>query len=125
MELALTGAVPSLARFDKEYLSYLPHKFAKDGSARISVQADGVGDNPETTLVTDGASITGTALLHSGTARFYTERCYLAQATMGRLLEIYEQQDNRTSASPLTRFVKEMLGLDALDALIDGLHAGR
>ena len=123
MELALTGAVPSLARFDEEYLSYLPHKLAKDGSARISVQADGVGDNREATLVTDGASITGTALLHSGTARFYTERCYLAQATLGRLLEIYEQQDNRTSASPLTRFVKEMLGLDALDALIDGLHA--
>lgn len=123
MELALTGAVPSLARFDEEYLSYLPHKLAKDGSARISVQADGVGDNRETTLVTDGASITGTALLHSGTARFYTERCYLAQTTLGRLLEIYEQQDNRTSASPLTRFVKEMLGLDALDALIDGLHA--
>src|SRR5204863_4708565 len=49
-------------------------------------------------------------------------RCYLAQATLGRLLEIYEHQERRTD-SPLTRFVKELLGLESLDALIDGLHS--
>jgi exonuclease SbcC len=123
IELALIGSVPSLARFDDEYLAHLPHKLARDGQARICLQADGVDDSGEADLVTDGAKIVGAALLNPYSARFYTERCYLAQATLGRLLEIYEQQDNRKSDTPLTRFVKEMLGLEALDALIEGLHA--
>lgn len=121
IELALTGAVPSLARFDDDYLAHLPHKLARDGKARIGLQADsGAGD---TDLIADGRRIVGAALLPPDLARFYTERCYLAQATLGRLLEIYEHQDNRRSDSPLTRFVKEVLGLEALDELIEGLHA--
>jgi exonuclease SbcC len=68
------------------------------------------------------AHILGTALLTPTQAHFYGERCYLAQATLGRLLEIYEDTDARKSDSPLTKFVKDLLGLDQLDALIDGLH---
>ena len=123
IELALTGSVSSLARFDDEYLAHLPHKLARDGLARIALQADGIAQQGEADLVADGAAIIGKSLLMPETARFYTERCYLAQATLGRLLEIYEHQDARKSDSPLTRFVKEMLGLEVLDTLIDGLHA--
>jgi DNA repair protein SbcC/Rad50 len=123
MELALTGSVPSLARLDDEYMSYLPHKLGKSGLGRVSIQADDAGSRAETSLEANGRSVVGTALLDGRHARFYAECCYLAQATLGRLLEIYEHQDSTNSASPLTRFVKEMLGLDALDALIDGLHA--
>jgi exonuclease SbcC len=123
IELGLTGAVASLARFDPSYLTYLPHKLSPDSSAYVSIQADeklceGTGG----TLTANGATIHGQGKLSEQQARFYTERCYLAQATLGRLLEIYEHQDARNTDSPLTRFVKEMLGLDALDALIDGLH---
>ncbi|TYO60858.1 hypothetical protein FXV83_41500 [Bradyrhizobium hipponense] len=46
----------------------------------------------------------------------------MAQATLGRLLEIYEDKDTRKTDSPLTKFVKDLLGLDHLDALIEGLH---
>lgn len=123
IELALTGSVPSLARLDDGYMSYLPHKLAKSGLGRVSIQAEGAGAKPEASVVANGVNLVGTALLDDQHARFYVERCYLAQATLGRLLEIYEHQDNRSSTSPLTRFVKEMLGLDALDALIDGLNA--
>ncbi len=123
IELALTGAVPSLARFDNTYLTHLPHKRAREGTARIQLQAEGLGDDTPADLIADGITITGRALLDTERARFYTERCYLAQATLGRLLEIYEHQDNRRSDSPLTRFVKEMLGLEAIDAVIEGLHA--
>jgi DNA repair protein SbcC/Rad50 len=123
IELALTGSVPSLARLDDEYMSYLPHKLGRSGLGRVSIQADDAGTRAETSLEANGRSVVGTALLDGHHARFYAERCYLAQATLGRLLEIYEHQDSTNSASPLTRFVKEMLGLDALDALIDGLHA--
>lgn len=121
IELGLTGVIPSLARFDDEYLAYLPHKLSKDDKARIGLQADSGGQEVE--LVADGHRIVGGGLLSPDHARFYTERCYLAQATLGRLLEIYEHQDNRRAGSPLTRFVKEMLGLEALDELIEGLHA--
>lgn len=123
IELALTGSVPSLARLDRDYMAYLPHKLAKNGLGRVSIQAEGVGSKTEASLEINGQAIVGSALLDGDQSRFYLERCYLAQVTLGRLLEIYEHQDNRDTASPLTRFVKEMLGLDALDSLIDGLHA--
>jgi exonuclease SbcC len=116
--------VSSLARFDPEYLMHLPHKLAPEGEAHVAIQVDEtLGEGGDGEVVADGAVIRGSGRLLAEQARFYTERCYLAQATLGRLLEIYEHQDTRRSDSPLTRFVKEILGLDALDALIDGLHA--
>lgn len=121
IELGLTGGVPSLARFDDEYIAHLPHKLSKDDQAQVRLQTDSGGQGAE--LVANGRRIVGDGLLSPDQARFYTERCYLAQATLGRLLEIYEHQDNRKTDSPLTRFVKEMLGLEVLDELIEGLHA--
>lgn len=123
IELALTGAVPSLERLDQDYLAHLPHKRASKQQASIALKAEGLGENGEGEFTANGKAIIGKALLDTDGTRFYTERCYLAQATLGRLLEIYEHQDSRKSDSPLTRFVKELLGLDALDALIEGLHA--
>ena len=42
---------------------------------------------------------------------------------MGRLLDIYQSPASRDQTNtPLTRFVKDLLGLDQLEALIDGLH---
>jgi exonuclease SbcC len=61
-------------------------------------------------------------LLRDELALFFSERCYLAQSTLGRLLEIYQFNDGRQGESPLTRFVKDQLGIDPLDALIEGLH---
>lgn len=123
IELGLTGAVGTLARFDANYMTYLPHKLSPTSNAHVAIQIDeplyrGMGG----TLTATGSAIHGEGALSEEQAKFYSERCYLAQATLGRLLEIYEHQDARDSDSPLTRFVKEMLGLDALDALIDGLH---
>jgi exonuclease SbcC len=118
IELGLTGAVASLARFDPDLLAYLPHKLGA-GPTEINIAAGTRNGDAQA----DGKAITGKPLLDPEEVRFYVERCYLAQATLGRLLEIYEHQDNRRTDSPLTRFVKEMLGLEALDALIDGLHA--
>ena len=118
IELGLTGAVASLARFDPDHLAYLPHKLGA-GPTQINITAGTRNGDARA----DGGAITGKPLLDLEEARFYVERCYLTQATLGRLLEIYEHQDNRRTDSPLTRFVKGMLGLEALDALIDGLHA--
>ncbi len=79
------------------------------GSARIS---------------TDGGKPGGKAVLTGTDARFFSERCYLAQRRLGTLLEIYARAAPK-SDSPLTRFVKDLLGLDELDTLIDGLEPVR
>lgn len=122
IEFGLTGAVASLGRFDPNYVQHLPHKLSASGACRIQIEATGL-DAALAEVRCDGSHLWGDSLLKDNLSRFFTERCYLPQAALGRLLEIYEHQDSRRTDSPLTRFVKELLGLEALDALIDGLHA--
>ncbi len=121
LELALTGQVPSFRRVDAGYISHLVYKGAEE--SRIELAATDIETPPTGGRITVTAGeIRGVPLLTQELARFYNERCFLAQATLGRLLELYEDKDTRASESPLTKFVKDLLGLDDLDALIDGLH---
>lgn len=121
IELALTGAVPSLSRAEPDYLAYLPHKDRPYGEVRLEVmQSDGALRSCEIKVTTEG--ITGTPILQGPEASFFSERSYLAQSTLGRLLEIYQHSDKKAD-SPLTRFVKELLGLDRMEAIIRGLHS--
>lgn len=122
IEFGLTGAVASLGRFDPGYLEHLPHKRGPAGKCRAAVEVDGLPPG-WAEVIGDGQGVYGGGLLSGDLTRFFVERCYLPQAALGRLLEIYEHQDSRRTDSPLTRFVKELLGLEALDALIDGLHS--
>ncbi len=112
IELALTG---NLSGIDAENWQHLIHRGA--GSARIEL----VGSSGATDFVIEGSEVRGAPLLDSDDARFLAERCYLQQRTLGRLLEMYEKPAN-DGESPLTAFVKDLLGLDELDALIDGLY---
>src|ERR1700735_703553 len=121
IEFGLTGSVASFSRADPGYMAYLPHKKSATGKCRVSIEVDGLAEHTAD-VVGDGKGVIGRGLLAREQTRFFTERCYLPQATLGRLLEIYEHQDNRLSDTPLTRFVKELLGLEALDALINGLY---
>lgn len=124
IELALTRSVASLERFDRDYTRHLPHKESPDARGHVRLAATGFDPLGEAAFSVTGSAIEGgPALLSPSDAHFFVERCYLAQATLGRLLEIYEYQDTRRTDSPLTRFVKELLGLEALDALIEGLHS--
>ncbi|WP_294308618.1 AAA family ATPase [uncultured Sphingomonas sp.] len=121
IELALTGTVPSLSRAEPDYLAYLPHKDRPFGEVRLEVTgSDGATLRSDLRVTT--TAVTGNALLGEGDASFFSERSYLAQATLGRLLEIYQHADKK-SDSPLTKFVKEVLGLDRMEALIGGLHS--
>lgn len=118
IELALTGAVPSLSRAEPDYLAYLPHKDRPFGEVRLEVEGRShVGDIRVTTT-----GVTGTPVLGAAEASFFSERSYLAQSTLGRLLEIYQHAEKK-SDSPLTRFVKELLGLDRMEAIIGGLNS--
>lgn len=121
IELGLTGHVPSLERVDQGYVEHLVHKTAQNG--RISIEATNLLQGRlEAEINISRHAVIGESLLEPNAARFYSERCFLAQATLSRLLELYEDKDTRRNDSPLTKFVKDLLGLDHLDALIDGLH---
>lgn len=121
IELALTGAIPSLSRAEPEYELYLPHKDRPYGEVRLEMEdAQGLIRTGQMRVTTAG--VEGTPLLSAGEAEWFSERSYLAQSTLGRLLEIYQHSDRKIQ-SPLTRFVKELLGLDRMEALISGLHS--
>jgi exonuclease SbcC len=122
IELGLTGAVASLGRSDKNYVAHLPHKSGNKGEVTLSLTGISSEQALSANLIVTTEGIQKTPLLNEELSRFFTERCYLAQSILSRLLEIYQHQDARKTDSALTRFVKDLLGLDRLDALIDGLH---
>ncbi len=120
IELALTGNIPSLSRAEPGYLSYLPHKDSDFGHVSLEIE-NSDGQLQKTEMKVTANEVIGTPLLKPDDATFFSERSYLAQSTLGRLLEIY-QHSERKDDSPLTRFVKELLGLDRMEALISGLY---
>lgn len=121
MELGLTGGLASLARLDPQLRDHLVHKEAASKKASVSIGIHGLGvDVPAGNFEIQGRNVTGKAALDPVFTKHFSERCYLAQSTLSRLLELYE--DKAADGTALSRFVKEVLGLDALDALIDGLY---
>ncbi|MER9375502.1 AAA family ATPase [Mesorhizobium sp. M0491] len=122
LELALTGKIAHLASDGDGYQSYLTTLETDGGSIELTTTgAYKPGGNVGGSLDFSDIKFEPTALLDAADARFFSERCYLPQATLGRLLEIYDDQKTGTT-SPLTLFVKELLGLHPLDALVDGLY---
>lgn len=121
IELGLTGAVSSLVGFGDEYGNHLLHSEATLGGVELSL-----GDGRQAVVeFRAGPGVRAhRGVLTESESEFLRERAYLAQSTMARLLEAYEQSDRRGD-SALTRFVNELLGLDELDALIVGLEPAR
>lgn len=121
MELGLTGDLASLSRLDPQLREHLVHKESASKKASVSIGVHGLGvDFPAGHFDIDSHRFAGKPALDPVLTRHFSERCYLAQSTLTRLLEFYE--DKAANGTALTRFVKELLGLDALDALIDGLY---
>lgn len=124
LELGLTGSIAHLDRRQSRYQEFLTNIHAKSGSIQLSVEnlANGTGRSLGA-LTFSPDHFQADAVLPEAIASFFAERCYLPQAVLGRLLEIYDEQKKGTH-SELTQFVKELLRLDPLDALVDGLdHA--
>ena len=123
LELALTGKVDHLSKDGEAYRSYLTNLGAEKGSARITTTEPlNPAGRIDGQVAFSDSTFDPAPLLDAGAARFFADRCFLPQATLGRLLELYNDQKTGTT-SPLTQFVKEILGLDPLDALVDGLPA--
>lgn len=115
LELALTGKIDRLSPEDVPGLVHRGQPTAQldlstsAGSHRMTIEKNG---------------ITGHPVLDSLDARFFSDRCYLPQAVLGRLLEVYAEP-RMAGDSPLTTFVNELLGLDELETLLAGLHEVR
>lgn len=73
-------------------------------------------------MVLGPSSANGQPLLKGRQALEFGERNMLSQATMSRLLDLYVQKTESGGEPPLVRFVRELLRLDTLDALIGGLE---
>jgi exonuclease SbcC len=120
LELALTGGVRSMERQDERYTAHLPFLGQPYATVRADVAEYLQTGTPGVPLTVGGTRIEGPRALTDKAAQFYSERCYLDQASLGRLLEFYQARvGNEESA--LAKFVSELLGLEKLDALRDGL----
>lgn len=70
----------------------------------------------------NGARANGAPALSPADRTYFRERSFLPQTALGRLLESYTDTGKQVDTA-LVRFVKSLIGLDDLDALIDGLHS--
>ena len=122
LELALTGQIEHLQRVDSLYAAHLLHRGASKGSIKLAQAGASKTLSFGGTIQINKDGKTGKNLLALSEAKFFSERCYLPQSALGRLLELYQNPDTKEKTSPLTKFVKDLLGLDQLDAIVDGLH---
>lgn len=119
IELGLTGSISHLDD-QPRYQNFLTHIDTPSGSIQLTIEgmnrrSTGVGQ-----VTFNPSSFDATPALNAADSGFFSERCYLPQAVLGRLLDIYDQK--KTTNSRLTEFVKELLRLDAVDALVDGFN---
>lgn len=120
LELALTGSVRAMKEDDANFARHVVHEGAQ--RAKVVVEGpQGLADDRGSFVIENGR-ISGTPYLDGSDGKFFSERCYLAQSMLGRLLDIYQKSKVADGESALTQFVKDLLGLKQLDALIDGLH---
>lgn len=120
LELALTGRIRSMERQSDRYKAHLPFFGQPYATVRVDVADTLQAGHTRGPLTVNGARLEGTPALDDEAASFYAERCYLDQSSLGRLLDLYQAREG-SERSALERFVNELLGLEKLDALRDGL----
>jgi exonuclease SbcC len=112
IEYGLTGNVQALHRADPDYAKHLLHRSATEG--KIAVKTDNGGIEKRFDAVLDETGAHSWSKLEPREASFFSERAFLPQSLLSQLLQIY-QESRSDAASPLARFVGNLLGLDRLD----------
>lgn len=119
IELAATGRVGYLDEQSADPGALLRNHDYPLGQVRLSLSHEGL----DRTAVFDlGDRIVGKPILSDAEQVEFRERTFLPQTALARLLETYTDSGKGVD-SALVRFVKSLVGLDDLDALIDGLQA--
>ena len=121
IEFGLTGAIRAMYRQDDRYTAHLPHRGSSFATIGVEIADDDGRVRLPPPITVGGDEIKGPPALDPETSRFFAERAYLDQASLGQLLDLYQYKEGNQE-SALARFVNELLGLDQLDALRSGLH---
>jgi len=121
IELAATGQIGFLEEQREDARALYRHQDFPLGSVRLSL-ADSRFGTRVGSFELSGDHVTGEAALTPTEQTYFRERSFLPQTALGRLLESYTETGKHVDTA-LVRFVKSLVGVDDLDALIDGLHA--
>lgn len=121
IELAATGRVGFLEDQSGDARALLRNHDFQLGSVRLSL-ADHSNAPRVGSFELNGDHVAGNAALTPAEQTYFLERSFLPQTALGRLLESYTETGKQVDTA-LVRFVKSLVGLNELDALIDGLHA--
>lgn len=117
IEYALTGSVADLKGLKDDYPRCLAHVRASE------LPTASVGAVGRDGSVLEFATARGTSRhLAPKEARLFRERSYLSQNRLARLLDIYRQTDSESAEETLVSFVRDLLRLDHVEALTEGLH---
>lgn len=122
MELAMTGKIASMQRFNKDYFKYLPTQGMPSATVEVELLGEDGNFLHSGPMTINEGGLTGKPALTPAESVFYSERCYLDQSSLARLLELYEHREG-SGESALVKFATEILGLEQLDATINGLEA--
>jgi len=120
IEMGLTGDAVAMQRADEHYIEHLVHRDAQQAKIEIECRHESLQLGAGELLIEQGG-VKGEPHLPIDARRFFKERSFLAQATLSRLLDIYQPTSNK-GEDALTRFVRELVGLDVYDNLLSGLH---
>lgn len=121
IELGATGTVGFLDEQLGDARSLLRNHDFPLGQVRLSLEDRDDGARVGS-FELNGDTVSGRAALTRPEQTYFLERSFLPQTALGRLLESYTETGKQVDTA-LVRFVKSLVGLDELDALIDGLHA--
>jgi DNA repair protein SbcC/Rad50 len=122
IEYALTGSVAHLETYDSDYPRCLRHIRATDEtSVSLVFQSPDAQPRIVRSLKNSDKPLVGNNLSASD-IQFYRERCYLSQNQLSRMFDSYSDGIKRDQDQPLVRFARELLSLDSLENITDGLH---
>ena len=99
IELGLTGNVVALSRGEDGFLQHLVHENSPDARGSVDLTVMRASGDVHVHLQLSAAGIQGTGLLDGKESEFFSNRCYLAQSTLGRLFEDLSEtrmRDDRT-----------------------------
>lgn len=121
IELSATGRVGFLEDQTGDARALLRNDNYPHGRVRLSIADERKGTRLGS-FELNGNQVTGNPALSATEQTYFLERGFLPQTALGHLLESYTETSRQVDTA-LVRFVKSLVGLDELDALIDGLHA--